>query len=73
MEGVGRASRDDRKREGLGIMNKQKVRDRIAEIGVITGGACVVIDAKALIVAEAVCRGGIPIVEITMTVPERSK
>ena len=49
-------------------MNKQKARDRIAEIGVVP-----VVRAsssrEALIAAEAVCQGGIPIVEITMTVP----
>ena len=49
-------------------MNKQKVRDRIAEIGVVP-----VVRAsssrEALMAAEAVCQGGIPIVEITMTVP----
>jgi 2-dehydro-3-deoxyphosphogluconate aldolase / (4S)-4-hydroxy-2-oxoglutarate aldolase len=49
-------------------MNKQKVRDRIAEIGVVP-----VVRAsssrEAFIAAEAVCQGGIPIVEITMTVP----
>ena len=49
-------------------MNKQKVRERIAEIGVVP-----VVRAsssrEALIAAEAVCQGGIPIVEITMTVP----
>jgi 2-dehydro-3-deoxyphosphogluconate aldolase/(4S)-4-hydroxy-2-oxoglutarate aldolase len=49
-------------------MNKQKIRDRIAEIGVVP-----VVRAsssrEALIAAEAVCQGGIPIVEITMTVP----
>src|ERR1700694_3246196 len=49
-------------------MDKQKVRERIMEIGIVpvvrassAGEAC--------IAAEAVCRGGIPIVEITMTVP----
>jgi 2-dehydro-3-deoxyphosphogluconate aldolase/(4S)-4-hydroxy-2-oxoglutarate aldolase len=49
-------------------MDKQKVRDRIAEVGVVP-----VVRAsssrEALVAAEAVCRGGIPIVEITMTVP----
>jgi 2-dehydro-3-deoxyphosphogluconate aldolase/(4S)-4-hydroxy-2-oxoglutarate aldolase len=49
-------------------MNKQQVRDRIAEIGVVP-----VVRAassrEALIAAEAVCQGGVPIVEITMTVP----
>src|SRR2546428_11795348 len=49
-------------------MDKQKVRDRIIEIGIVPvvrasspGEACVA--------ADAVCEGGIPIVEITMTVP----
>src|SRR6202795_1524283 len=49
-------------------MDKQKVRERIMEIGIVpvvrassAGEAC--------IAAEAVCQGGIPIVEITMTVP----
>jgi 2-dehydro-3-deoxyphosphogluconate aldolase/(4S)-4-hydroxy-2-oxoglutarate aldolase len=49
-------------------MDKQKVRERILEIGIVpvvrassAGEAC--------IAAEAVCQGGIPIVEITMTVP----
>src|SRR6267143_27789 len=49
-------------------MDKQKVRDRIAEIGIVP-----VVSAssphEARIAAEAVCEGGIPIVEITMTVP----
>jgi len=49
-------------------MDKQKVRDRIVEIGVVP-----VVRAasprEARIAAEAVCLGGIPIVEITMTVP----
>ena len=49
-------------------MNKQQVRDRILEIGVIpvvrAGSA-----AEARLAAQAVCDGGIPIVEITMTVP----
>jgi 2-dehydro-3-deoxyphosphogluconate aldolase/(4S)-4-hydroxy-2-oxoglutarate aldolase len=49
-------------------MDKQEVRERIMEIGIVpvvraasAGEAC--------IAAEAVCQGGIPIVEITMTVP----
>jgi 2-dehydro-3-deoxyphosphogluconate aldolase / (4S)-4-hydroxy-2-oxoglutarate aldolase len=49
-------------------MNKEQVRDRIAEIGVVP-----VVRAsspsEALLAAQAVCDGGIPIVEITMTVP----
>jgi 2-dehydro-3-deoxyphosphogluconate aldolase / (4S)-4-hydroxy-2-oxoglutarate aldolase len=49
-------------------MDKQNVRERIMEVGIVpvvraasAGEAC--------IAAEAVCQGGIPIVEITMTVP----
>ena len=49
-------------------MDKQKVRERIVEIGVVQ-----VVRAssarEARIAADAVCEGGIPIVEITMTVP----
>ncbi|HZR57326.1 MAG TPA: bifunctional 4-hydroxy-2-oxoglutarate aldolase/2-dehydro-3-deoxy-phosphogluconate aldolase [Terriglobales bacterium] len=49
-------------------MNKQEVRDRIVEIGIVP-----VVRAssarEALLASEAVCEGGIPIVEITMTVP----
>lgn len=49
-------------------MDKQKVRERIIEIGVVP-----VVRAsspqEARMAAEAVCEGGIPIVEITMTVP----
>ena len=49
-------------------MDKQKIRDRILEIGIVP-----VVRAssprEARIAADAVCEGGIPIVEITMTVP----
>lgn len=49
-------------------MDKQTVRDRIVEIGIVP-----VVRAssprEARMAAEAVCEGGIPIVEITMTVP----
>lgn len=49
-------------------MDKQKVRERIMEIGIVP-----VVRAssprEARIAADAVCEGGIPIVEITMTVP----
>jgi len=49
-------------------MDKQKVRERILEIGIVP-----VVRAssaeQACIAAEAVREGGIPIVEITMTVP----
>ena len=49
-------------------MDKQRVRERIVEIGIVP-----VVRAasprEARMAADAVCEGGIPIVEITMTVP----
>src|SRR6266403_2535429 len=49
-------------------MEKQAVRDRILQIGIVP-----VVRAsspgEARTAAECVCKGGIPIVEITMTVP----
>jgi 2-dehydro-3-deoxyphosphogluconate aldolase/(4S)-4-hydroxy-2-oxoglutarate aldolase len=49
-------------------VDKQRVRSRIEEIGIVP-----VVRAssqrEAHIAAEAVCKGGIPIVEITMTCP----
>jgi 2-dehydro-3-deoxyphosphogluconate aldolase/(4S)-4-hydroxy-2-oxoglutarate aldolase len=49
-------------------MNKQSVRERIIEIGIVP-----VVRAasrgEARLAAESVCAGGIPIVEIAMTVP----
>lgn len=49
-------------------MNKQDVRRKIEEIGIVP-----VVRAsssqQAMQAAEAVCSGGIPIVEVTMTVP----
>jgi 2-dehydro-3-deoxyphosphogluconate aldolase/(4S)-4-hydroxy-2-oxoglutarate aldolase len=49
-------------------MDKQSVRDRITQIGIVP-----VVRAsspsEARLAAEAVCEGGISIVEITMTVP----
>jgi 2-dehydro-3-deoxyphosphogluconate aldolase/(4S)-4-hydroxy-2-oxoglutarate aldolase len=49
-------------------MNKQQVRDRIAEIGIVpVVRASSAKEARAA--AEAVCEGGIPIVEVTLTVP----
>ena len=49
-------------------MDKDQIRDRIMEIGILP-----VVRAtsprEARIAADAVCEGGIPIVEITMTVP----
>jgi len=49
-------------------MEKQKVRDRILEIGIVPVVRASSAD-EARIAADAVCEGGIPIVEITMTVP----
>jgi 2-dehydro-3-deoxyphosphogluconate aldolase/(4S)-4-hydroxy-2-oxoglutarate aldolase len=49
-------------------MDKQKVRDRIIEIGIVPVVRASS-PAEARMAAEAVCEGGIPIVEITMTVP----
>jgi 2-dehydro-3-deoxyphosphogluconate aldolase / (4S)-4-hydroxy-2-oxoglutarate aldolase len=49
-------------------MDKQKVRERILEIGivpVVRAGS----GREALLATAAVCEGGIPIVEVTMTVP----
>ncbi|CEF48763.1 unnamed protein product [uncultured bacterium] len=49
-------------------MTKEAVRTRIVEIGIIP--AVRLYSAEdALFAAEAVCEGGIPIVEVTMTVP----
>ena len=53
-------------------MNKQEVRGRIEEVGVIPA-VRVSSTEDALFAAEAVSRGGIPIVEVTLTVPEAHK
>ncbi len=53
-------------------MNKQEVRGRIEEIGIIPA-VRVYSSEDAVFAAEAVSRGGIPIVEITLTVPEADK
>jgi 2-dehydro-3-deoxyphosphogluconate aldolase/(4S)-4-hydroxy-2-oxoglutarate aldolase len=56
-------------REGVRSVKKHEVRARIEEVGIIpairTSSA-----EDACFAAEAVNRGGIPIAEITMTVPE---
>ncbi|HZS99118.1 MAG TPA: bifunctional 4-hydroxy-2-oxoglutarate aldolase/2-dehydro-3-deoxy-phosphogluconate aldolase [Terriglobales bacterium] len=49
-------------------MDKQQVRDQILAIGVVPVVRAASA-AEARLAAEAVCDGGIPIVEITMTVP----
>ena len=50
-------------------MTKQEVRRRIEEIGIIPS-IRVSSTADAMFAAESVSRGGIPIVEVTLTVPE---
>jgi len=49
-------------------MDKQKVRERIIEIGIVPVVRASS-SAEACLAADAVCQGGIPIIEITMTVP----
>ncbi len=49
-------------------MDKQKVRERIVEIGIVPVVRASS-SAEACLAADAVRQGGIPIVEITMTVP----
>lgn len=53
-------------------MNRQEVRKRIEELGIIPS-IRVSTTEDALFAAEAVARGGIPIVEVTLTVPEAIK
>ena len=53
-------------------MNKQEVRDRIEEVGIIPA-VRVASTEDALFAAEAVSHGGIPIVEVTLTVPNADK
>jgi 2-dehydro-3-deoxyphosphogluconate aldolase/(4S)-4-hydroxy-2-oxoglutarate aldolase len=53
-------------------VNKQQVRERIEDIGIIPS-VRVSSTEDALFAAEAVSRGGIPIVEVTLTVPEAHK
>ena len=50
-------------------MNRQEVRNRIQTLGVIPS-IRVATTEDALFAAEAVARGGIPIIEVTLTVPE---
>ena len=49
-------------------MTREQIRQRVLEVGIVP-----VIRAssarKAIAAAEAVCAGGIPILEVTMTVP----
>jgi 2-dehydro-3-deoxyphosphogluconate aldolase/(4S)-4-hydroxy-2-oxoglutarate aldolase len=50
-------------------VNKQEVRSRIEEVGIIPA-VRVSSTEDALFAAEAISRGGIPIVEVTLTVPD---
>ena len=49
-------------------MTREEVRTRIAEIGIIPA-VRLYSESEALFAAEAVCGSGIPIVEVTMTIP----
>lgn len=53
-------------------MKREEVRSRIEEVGVIPA-VRVSSSEDALFAAEAVSRGGIPIVEVTLTVPDAHK
>ena len=53
-------------------MNKKEVRSRIEEVGIIPAVRAFSPE-DALFAAEAVSRGGIPIVEVPLTVPEPYK
>ena len=53
-------------------MNKQEVRSRIEEVGIIPAVRAPSIE-DALFAAEAVARAGIGIVEVTLTVPDAHK
>jgi 2-dehydro-3-deoxyphosphogluconate aldolase/(4S)-4-hydroxy-2-oxoglutarate aldolase len=54
--------------EGAKSVNKNEVRRRIEEVGIIPSVRVSSAD-DAMFAAEAVYRGGIPIVEVTLTVP----
>jgi 2-dehydro-3-deoxyphosphogluconate aldolase / (4S)-4-hydroxy-2-oxoglutarate aldolase len=54
------------------LVTRQEVRRRIEDVGIIPS-LRVSSTADAMFAAEAVLRGGIPIVEVTMTVPEAHK
>ena len=58
--------------EDSGSMTKAEVRARIAELAIIPAVRAAMPD-DALFAAEAVSRGGLPIVELTMTVPNATE
>ena len=49
-------------------MTREEIRVRIAEIGIIPA-VRLYSESEALFAAEAICSSGIPIVEVTMTIP----
>lgn len=53
-------------------MNKQEVRSRIEELGIIPAVRALSIE-DALFATQAVSQGGIPIVEIAVTVPDATR
>jgi 2-dehydro-3-deoxyphosphogluconate aldolase/(4S)-4-hydroxy-2-oxoglutarate aldolase len=53
-------------------LNKQEVRSRIEEVGIVPA-IRVSTTEDALFAAEAIAGGGIPILEVTLTVPEAVK
>lgn len=55
--------------QGAGSVNKQEVRNRIEELGIIPS-IRVSTTEDAVLAAEAVARGGIPIIEVALTEPE---
>jgi 2-dehydro-3-deoxyphosphogluconate aldolase/(4S)-4-hydroxy-2-oxoglutarate aldolase len=57
---------------GANFVNKQDVRRRIEELGIVPA-VRVSSSEDALFAAEAVSRGGIPIVEVTLTVHDAHK
>jgi 2-dehydro-3-deoxyphosphogluconate aldolase / (4S)-4-hydroxy-2-oxoglutarate aldolase len=54
------------------LLNKQEVRNRIEELGIIPSIRVSTIE-DALFAAGAVARGGVPIIEVALTVPEAVK
>jgi 2-dehydro-3-deoxyphosphogluconate aldolase/(4S)-4-hydroxy-2-oxoglutarate aldolase len=49
-------------------MTREEIRARIIEIGIIPA-VRLYSESEALFAAEAICGSGIPIVEVTMTIP----
>jgi 2-dehydro-3-deoxyphosphogluconate aldolase/(4S)-4-hydroxy-2-oxoglutarate aldolase len=56
----------------IGLMTKEEVRARITELAIVPAVRAANAE-DALFAAEAVSRGGIPIVELTMTVPNATE